>query len=188
MFLPNLFFVSNSLQNGLSYFVPHVCPSLAFMFLILTTLSPFVLNRYWCQYRPEDYTTKYKLEVQKVFAHVRTQKKNSTNQKKALQRAQKIVDKAAKEVAFKPRPRKKGKATPLPDLNAEAAEDEAEEQKRLEETKDSLRQAQALLDAAVKPKRKTRVGKVQGGMSLKRGCQCNFVAKQLLVDETLCTI
>ena len=69
-----------------------------------------------------------------------------------------------------------------------AAEEDLEEQKRLEEAKNSLRQAQALLDAAVKPKRNTRVGKVQAGMSMKRGCQCNFVAKQLLVDETLCTI
>lgn len=25
-------------------------------------------------------------------------------------------------------------------------------------------------------------------MSIKRGCQCNFVAKQLLLDESLCTI
>ena len=32
------------------------------------------------------------------------------------------------------------------------------------------------------------MGKVTAGMSMKRGCQCNFVAKQLEVDQELCTI
>ena len=150
----------------------------------------FISCRYWCQYGPEDYTKHYKVEIQKVFAHTLTQKKNSTNQRKALQRAQKIVDKAAKQAAVKPRPKKKSKLdpVPVPDLNAEAVDEDAEEQARLKEAKERLLQAQAMLDAAVKPKRKTRVGKRHAGMSMKRGCQCNFVAKQLEVDENLCTI
>ena len=32
------------------------------------------------------------------------------------------------------------------------------------------------------------VSKIQAGMSMKMGYQCNFVAKQLMVDKTLCTI
>ena len=123
-----------------------------------------------------------------MFSHVLTQKKNSTNRQKAIRQAQKIVDKATKEATLKPRARKKGKVTPVPDLIVEAAEEEDEDQKCLKEAQDMLRHAQALLDAEVKPKRKTRVTKIHAGMSMKRGCQCNFVAKQLMVDETLCTI
>lgn len=65
----------------------------------------------------------------------------------------------------------------MPDLIVEAAEEEDEDRKCLKEAQDSLRHAQALLDAEVKPKRKTMVNKIQAGMSMKRGCQCNFVAK-----------
>ena len=32
------------------------------------------------------------------------------------------------------------------------------------------------------------VSKIQARMSMKMDCQCNFVAKQRMVDETFCTI
>ncbi|KAG0573814.1 hypothetical protein KC19_VG211500 [Ceratodon purpureus] len=143
---------------------------------------------YWCEYGPEDYSRQYGVEVQKVFAHCLTQKKNSTNQRKALQRARKIVEGAAKDAAAKARPKKKGKKEVLVDLNEEAVDEDAEEQARVLEAQERLMQAQALLDASVKEKRKTRVGKIRAGMTMKRGSQCNFVAKQLEVDESLCTI
>ena len=96
--------------------------------------------------------------------------------------------KAAKETTLKPRSRKEGNVAPVPDLIVEAAEEEDEDQKCLKKAQDSLRHARALFDVEVKPKKKTIVSKIQAGMSMKRGCQCNFVGKQLMVDETLCTI
>lgn len=126
--------------------------------------------------------------MQKKIAHTLTQRKNSTNQRKALQRAQNIVDKAANESVAKPRAKKKGKKEPMLDLNDEAIDEDVEEKARVKEAQVRLLQAQALIDSHVQPRRKTRVSKVQAGMSMKRGCQCNFVAKQLLVDESLCTI
>ena len=149
---------------------------------------PSLLCSYWCQYGPEDYTRKYTVDVQKVFAHALGQRKISTNQKKALKKAQKVVDQAAKEAEKKGRAKKKVRTDPVPDLNAEAVDEDAEELARIQEAQEKLLQAQALIEAANKPGRKTRVSKKQAGMSMKRGCQCNFVAKQLTVDPTLCTI
>ena len=128
------------------------------------------------------------MEVQKVFSHVLTQKKNSTNRQKALRQAQKIVDKATKEEELKPRSRKKGKVVPVPNLIVEITEEKEEDQKWVKEAQDILIHAQALLDVEMRPKGKTRVNKIQAGMSMKRRCQCNFVVKQLMVDEILCTI
>ena len=159
-------------------------------------------NRYWCQYGPEDYSRHYKVEVQKVFSHALGQKKNSTNQKKALKAAKKLVEKAAKEAEKaekaaekaakagekKGRAKKKVRTEEVPDLNDEAQGDDEEELQRVLEAQQRLLQAQALILAATKPGRKSRVSKIQAGMSMKRGCQCNFVAKQLQADETLCTI
>ena len=93
------------------------------------------------------------------------------------------MDKAAKEAEKQARPKKKGKKEPLTDLNQEAEEEDLEEVTRIQ-----LLRAQESIDLSSKPKRKTRVSKVQSDMSIKRGCQCNFVAKQLQVDESLCTI
>ena len=89
------------------------------------------------------------MEVQKVFSHVLTQKKNSTNRQKALRQAQKIVDKAAKQAALKPRSRKKGKVAPVPDLIVQVVEEEEEDQKWLKEAQNNFRHAQVLLDAEV---------------------------------------
>ena len=135
-----------------------------------------------------DYSRQYKNEVQKVFSHCLTQRKNSTNQRKAVKKAQKLVEKAAKDAEKKARPKKKGRTETVPDLNVEAVDEDAEELARLQEAQEKLLQAQALIEAASKPRRTTRVSKVQAGMSIKRGCQCNFVAKQLQCDENLCTI
>ena len=143
---------------------------------------------YWCQYGPEDFTRQYKESFRKVFAHVLVERKNSTNQKNALKRAQKVVDKAAKEAEKKARPKKKGKQQPVLDLNEDTPDEDEEEERRIREAQQQLLQAQALIEASSKPRRKTRVSKIQAGLSMKRGCQCNFVAKQLLVDESLCTI
>lgn len=98
------------------------------------------------------------------------------------------MEKAAKEAEKNSRPKKKGKQQPVIDLNEEAVDEDEEELARVKEAQDQLLKAQALIEAATKPARKTRVSKVQAGMSMKRGCQCNFVAKQLLVEPTLCTI
>ena len=42
--------------------------------------------------------------------------------------------------------------------------------------------------AKIGPTRQRRASRVQAGMTSKRGCQCNFVAKQLYMDNTLCEI
>ena len=47
---------------------------------------------------------------------------------------------------------------------------------------------QTIKNARVVIKRTTRVGKPQGGMSIKGGCQCCFVVNRLLLDESLCMI
>lgn len=67
-------------------------------------------------------------------------------------------------------------------------DEDLQDHTRVQDAHAKLLQAQAPIQAFTKPKKKTRVGKIQAGMSIKRGCQCNFVAKQLLLDESLCTI
>jgi hypothetical protein len=34
--------------------------------------------------------------------------------------------------------------------------------------------------------KKKRIGKIASRTSIKRGCQCHFVAKQLYMDNSLC--
>lgn len=58
----------------------------------------------------------------------------------------------------------------------------------MQDLQDGLLHAHTLVHAPTKLKKKARVGKIQVGVSIKRGCQCNFVAKQLLLDEFFCTI
>ena len=64
-----------------------------------------------------DYTRQYKVEVQKVFAHVLLEEKKSTSHKQALQRAQKLVEKTQKDITSKPQSRKKERTEVVSDLN-----------------------------------------------------------------------
>ena len=123
-----------------------------------------------------------------MFAYVLLEKKKSTSHRQALQRAQKLVEKAQKDATSKPHSRKKGRTEVVPDLNEDDPDEDLQDQARVQDAQAKLLRAQTLIQASTKPKRKTRVGKIQAGMSIKRGCQCNFVAKQLLLDESLCTI
>ena len=164
-----------------------VHPGLDFAYDIL----PFIF-RYSCQYCPEDFSNQYTSKVQRVFAHTLTERRKSTNQKKAITRAKKLVKQVDKTAARPANPGKRERTTveaiSILNLNVEAAPEYVEDEPRVQEAQSRLQAAQTLLDAAKTPKRITRIGKVQSGMSIKRGCQCYFVAKQLLIDEKLCTI
>ena len=122
--------------------------------------------------------------------HMCYQRKKSTSQQQALQRAQKLAEKTLKNATSKPQSRKKerkDRGCSISQIDNDHDED-LQDHTRVQDAHAKLLQAQAPIQAFTKPKNKTRVGKIQAGMSIKRGCQCNFVAKQLLLDESLCTI
>lgn len=131
-----------------------------------------------------------------MFAHTLTDCKNSTNKKKLLQRAKKTVHQAeiAAVAAAATQASKKARTEPESitgiefNLGGDPQEDNIEQQSLVQEARHRLLEAQKTIYAHKTSKRKTRVGKVVAGMSIKRGCQCSFVAKQLLIDESLCTI
>ena len=63
-----------------------VHPGLDFAYDILSFIF-----RYSCQYGLEDFSNQYRFEVQRVFAHTLTERQKSTNQKKAITQAKKLV-------------------------------------------------------------------------------------------------
>ena len=139
-------------------------------------------RRFQCEYGPLDRTCKVKKEVDKIFSSA-LKTKLSTNQKNAKKRVQKQEKKAAieaaKVVAAEARKTKglnigRPPAIPPPVI-AEASSDS-----------NSGSECPGLPRSI--PGRQRRAGRVQAGMTSKHGCLCNFVAKQLYMDNSLCKI
>ena len=58
----------------------------------------YFIFRYGCQYGPEDFSNQYTSEMQRVFAHTLTERRKSTNQKKAITRAKKLVEQTDRQL------------------------------------------------------------------------------------------
>lgn len=129
-----------------------------------------------------DRTGEVKKEVDKIFSNA-LKSKLSTNQKNAKKRVQKQEKKAATEaarvVAAEARKTKglhEGRPPALPPpVIAEASSDS---------NSGSERPGLARIGLG----RQRRACRVQAGMTSKRGCLCNFVAKQLYMDNSLCEL
>ena len=98
------------------------------------------------------------------------------------------MEKTEKDATSKTRFQKKGKTEVVLDFNKDAFDEDLKGQAKVQDAHDSLLHAHALVHASTKLKRKTRVGNIQVGMSIERGCQCNLLAKKILLDESLHTI
>jgi hypothetical protein len=109
--------------------------------------------------------------------------KLSTNQKNARKRVQKQEKKAAKEAAKKSKDAKRGMALVIPPT--------VDSEQSSQSDYDLMRpmvQDNVPAPTRIGPGRQRRASRVQAGMTSKRGCLCNFVAKQLYMDNTLCEI
>ena len=114
-----------------------------------------------------------------MFQHTLTQRRKSTNQKKALQTAKKVVlqvEKIATQVSA--RTAKKARIDPAAIPNEDPIDDNPNELFFVREAKERLLSARKTIKGAKQTiARTTRVGKIQTGMSIKYGCQCCFVLK-----------
>jgi hypothetical protein len=144
-------------------------------------------NRFHCEYGPIDRTSEANKEVDKIFASA-LKSKLSTNQKKAKKRVEmqnKKADKdSMKQTALDARTVEKRNSTKTPlvpllvvPVVSTASDSETSCPKSL--TRQPLPIGQT---------KQRRASRLQAGLTSKRGCQCNFVAKQLYMDNTLCEV
>ena len=125
-------------------------------------------------------------EVDKIFASA-FKSKLSTNQKKAKKQVEKRNKKAdkdfVKQVALDARKMVQNSTkTPLvpplvgPVVSTASSSDT------------SCPKSLTGQPLPIGPTKQRKASKLQAGLTSKRGCQCNFVAKQLYMDNTLCEI
>jgi hypothetical protein len=135
-----------------------------------------------CEYGPLDRTGEVKKEVDKIFASA-LKSKLSANQKNARKRVQKQEKETTKEAAKKSKGAKRGMALVIPPT--------VDFEQSSQYDYDLMRpmvQDDVPAPTKIGPRRQRRASRVQAGMTSKHGCLCNFVAKQLYMDNTLCEI
>ena len=126
-------------------------------------------------------------EVDKIFASA-FKSKLSTNQKKAKKQVEKRNKKAdkdfVKQVALDARKMEKQNSTKTPLVPPSVGPVVSTASNSDTSCPKSLT-GQPL---PIGPTKQRKASKLQAGLTSKRGCQCNFVAKQLYMDNTLCEI
>ena len=144
-------------------------------------------NRFHCEFGPIDRTSEANKEVDKIFASA-LKSKLFTNQKKAKKRVEKQNKKAdkdfVKQAALDARTVEKQNSTKTPFVPPLVVP-------VVSTASDSNTSCPKSLIGRPLPIGQTkqkRTSRLQAGLSSKWGCQWNFVAKQLYMDNTLCEI
>ena len=144
-------------------------------------------NRFHCEYGPIDRTSKANKEVDKIFANV-LKSKLFTNQKKAKKWVEKQNKKADKDyvkqaslddrIVEKQNSIKTPLVSPLvvPVISTASESDT------------SCLKSLTWQPLPIGQTKQRRASRLQASLTSKRGCQCNFVAKQLYMYNTLCKI
>jgi len=136
-----------------------------------------------------DRTSEAKKEVEKIFASA-LKTKLSTNQKKSKKRIQKqgkkVASKSVQQVSIddKQTENQKGRGQPVVrPLGGEVVSSTSNIG-----TSCPIPLSEIPIPPRNGPTKQRRASRLQAGLTSKRGCQCNFVAKQLYMDKGLCEI
>ena len=137
-------------------------------------------NRFHCEYRPIDRTSEANKEVDKIFASA-LKSKLSTNQTKAKKRVEKQNKKADKDYVKQTTldtttvEKQNSTKTPIvPSLVVPVVSTASD-------SDTSCSKSLTGRPLQIGQTKQRRASRLQAGLTFKRGCQCNFVAKQLYI-------